>query len=178
MPFTPFHFGPGGLVHAVAPRKVSFLAFAGANVVVDIEPGYYMLMGQDHLHRFFHTGLGVTLVALVTIALFAGGLRAAKFVRLPDPFQWQRLRLGPVAAGAVLGAYSHVVLDSVMHADIRPLAPFSESNPLYRAVPLDVLHGLCVLAGALAIVVLGVRRLVQWHRCRTTPSAEGDADAG
>ncbi len=161
MPFTPFHFGPGGLVHAAAPRKVSFLAFAGANVVVDIEPGYYMLTGQDHLHRFFHTYLGVTLIALVTFALFAAGLWAAKLVRLPDPFQWQRLRLGPVAAGAVLGAYSHVLLDSVMHADIRPLAPFSQANPLYLAMPIDDLHTLCLAVGAVAIAVLLVRKMIK-----------------
>lgn len=163
MPFTPFHFGPGGLVHAAAPGKVSFLAFAGANVLVDIEPGYYMLIGQDPLHRFFHTWLGVTLVALATIALFAAGLRAAQLVRLPDPFGWQGLRLGPVAVGAVLGAYSHVLLDSVMHADIRPLSPFSQANPLYQWLSLDDLHTLCVVAGAVAIAVLGVRHWMQRH---------------
>ena len=32
MPFTPFHFGAGALVHSVAPKYVSFLAFCGANV--------------------------------------------------------------------------------------------------------------------------------------------------
>jgi membrane-bound metal-dependent hydrolase YbcI (DUF457 family) len=161
MPFTPFHFGPGGLLHAAAPRKVSFLAFAVANVLVDMEPGYFMLTGQDPLHRFFHTYLGVTLVALATFALFAAALRAARSIRLPNPFQWQGLRLGAVAVGAVLGACSHILLDSVMHADIRPLAPFSQANPLYRVVPLDDLHRLCVVAGAVAVVVLAVRHWLQ-----------------
>lgn len=27
MPLTPFHFGPGALIHSAAPRHVSFLAF-------------------------------------------------------------------------------------------------------------------------------------------------------
>ena len=165
MPFTPFHFGPGALLHAAAPRKVSFLAFAAANVLVDIEPGYFMLTGQDPLHRFFHTYLGVTLVALATWVLIAAALRAARAVRLPNPFEWQGLRLGPVAVGAVLGAYSHILLDSVMHADIRPLAPFSQANPLYLALPLDDLHRWCVAAGLVAIVLLVVRK---WMETRGT----------
>ena len=164
MPFTPFHFGPGALLHASAPRKVSFLAFAAANVLVDVEPGYFMLTGQDPLHRFFHTYLGVTLVALATWVLIAAALRAARAVRLPNPFEWQGLRLGPVAVGAVLGAYSHILLDSVMHADIRPLAPFSPANPLYLAMSIDSLHRVCLLAGAAAAVLLAVRTWMQARR--------------
>jgi membrane-bound metal-dependent hydrolase YbcI (DUF457 family) len=151
-------------MHALAPRKISFLAFAAANVLVDIEPAYFMLTGQYPLHRFFHTYLGALLAAAATVALFAAGLRAAKVFRLPDPFQWQSLRLGPIAFGAVLGTTSHVLLDSVMHADIRPFAPFSQANPLYRAVPLDDLHRLCLVAAAAALVVLVLRRLAGMRR--------------
>ena len=88
-------------MHAVAPRKISFLAFAAANVLVDIEPAWFMLTGQHPLHRFFHTGIGAMLAAAATVALFAAALRAAKSFRLPDPLRWQSLRLGPVALGAL-----------------------------------------------------------------------------
>jgi membrane-bound metal-dependent hydrolase YbcI (DUF457 family) len=151
-------------MHALAPRKISFLAFAASNVLVDIEPAYFMLTGQHPLHRFFHTYLGAMLAAAATVAVLAALLRAAKVFPLPDPFQWQRLRLGPIALGAVLGTASHVLLDSVMHADIRPFAPFSQANPLYRVVPLDDLHRLCLLAAAAAIVVLVLRRRAGAHR--------------
>jgi hypothetical protein len=53
MPFTPFHFGPGALVHSAAPKHISFLAFCDANVLVDVEPLYYMLTGGYPIHRFF-----------------------------------------------------------------------------------------------------------------------------
>jgi hypothetical protein len=151
-------------MHALAPRKISFLAFAASNVLVDIEPAYFMLTGQHPLHRFFHTYLGAMLAAAATVAVFAALLRTAKVFPLPDPFQWQSLRLGPIVLGAVLGTASHVLLDSVMHADIRPFAPFSQANPLYRAAPLDDLHRLCLLAAAAAIVVLVLRRLAGAHR--------------
>ena len=54
MPITPFHFGPGGVIHALAPKQVSFIAFCAANVLIDVEPLYFMLTHQYPLHRFFH----------------------------------------------------------------------------------------------------------------------------
>ena len=159
MPFTPLHFGPGGLIHAAAPRHVSFLAFAGANVLIDVEPLYFIVTGQDNLHRFLHTYVGATLAALATIALLAAALRLAGHVRLPNVFLWQQLTLKPVAIGAVLGAYSHIVFDSVMHADIRPLAPFSQANGLYLLVSIDALEVFCIAAGAVAVALIGGRKL-------------------
>jgi membrane-bound metal-dependent hydrolase YbcI (DUF457 family) len=164
LPFTPFHFGPGALVHTLAPRHVSFLAFAGANVLIDVEPLYYMLTDQDNLHRFFHTYIGATVATLLTFVLFAGALAAAKRIRLPDIFRWQALRLTPVAIGAALGAYSHIALDSIMHSDIRPLAPFSQANALYLLVSIDDLQYLCVLAAVAAAGVLAARKLAGRRR--------------
>jgi hypothetical protein len=108
MPITPFHFGPGAAIHAAAPRYVSFLAFCAANVLMDIEPMYYILTRQYPLHRFFHTYVGAAIVAI----------------------------------GATAGTFSHVLLDSVMHSDIRPFAPFSDSNPLRGVISVQALQGL------------------------------------
>lgn len=59
------------------------------------------------------------------------------------------------------GSYSHIVLDSVMHADIRPWSPFSQANGLYRIVSVDLLHSLCIWSGVAALVVIVARRLLQ-----------------
>jgi hypothetical protein len=174
MPFTPFHFGPGGLIHALAPRRISFLSFAGANVLIDVEPLYFMVTGQDTLHRFLHTYVGATMAALATLALFAAALGLARRVWLPDVFQWQQLSLRPVAVGAVLGAYSHIVLDSVMHADMRPLAPFSQANPLFLLVSVDELQNLCLVAGVVAgAILLGRARRWRVARERLAPPSGG-----
>lgn len=161
MPFTPFHFGPGAAIHAVAPRQVSFIAFVAANVLMDVEPLYYMLTGQAHLHRFVHTYVGATLVAAATLLLFIWAKKRASWVWLPNFGDWQSLKLAQVIAGAAAGTYSHIILDSVMHADIRPLAPFSQANALYLLVPIDVLHEFCMWAGVAAVVVLLVRRMLK-----------------
>lgn len=101
MPFTPFHFGPGALLHAVAPRQISFLAFCAANVLIDTEPLYFMLTDQDPLHRFLHTYAGATLMMAATVALFLLALRVAARFRLPDVLGWQGLRRRQVLGGAL-----------------------------------------------------------------------------
>jgi membrane-bound metal-dependent hydrolase YbcI (DUF457 family) len=161
MPVTPFHFGPGAMVHAVAPKHVSFLAFCIANVLMDLEPLYYIVTHQYPLHRFFHTYIGATLVLFATSAIFLLALKLAAVVPLADLLSWKRLTLCQVAIGAALGSYSHVVLDSVMHADIRPLAPFSEANPLLRVVSLDALHLACVASGVIGLGIVAIRKLLR-----------------
>ena len=59
MPFTPFHFGAGALVHAVAPRRISFLAFCAANVLIDVEPLAHMLRREIPVHGFAHSVVGL-----------------------------------------------------------------------------------------------------------------------
>lgn len=158
MPFTPFHFGPGAAIHAAAPTHVSFLAFCGANVLVDVEPLYYILTGQFPLHRFFHTYVGVSLVVIGAAGLFSAALAVARVLQMPNILGWRSLGAVNVFVGAGLGGYSHVVLDSIMHSDIRPLAPFSSANLLYQIIPTSDLHWWCLVAGIVGLVLLGFRR--------------------
>ncbi|WP_293396224.1 hypothetical protein [Nevskia sp.] len=130
-------------------------------MIVDVEPLYYMVTGQFPLHRLFHTYIGVSPVIAATVGLFAGALRLAAVVPVPDVFGWKQLTLRAVVIGAALGGYSHIVFDSIMHSDIRPLAPFSQSNALFQVVPLQTLHLSCIGAGALGLVVLGVRKMLR-----------------
>jgi membrane-bound metal-dependent hydrolase YbcI (DUF457 family) len=141
-------------VHSAAPKHVSFLAFCAANVLVDVEPLYFMLTNQWPIHRFLHTYVGATLAAAIVVGMFA-------LVRKLMP----RLTVRAVALGAFLGTWSHVLLDSLMHADMHPFAPFSSRNPLLGAVFLNTLHAFCLLAGVVGAIVIGVRYL--WSKGRS-----------
>lgn len=167
MPFTPLHFGYGALAHALAPKRISFLAFCAANVVVDLEPLFYMLSGQYPLHRFLHTFPGATLAALGVVLLHALAARPAVARRLPDWWGWRSLTHGAVAVGAFVGTYSHVALDGVMHDDVRPFAPFSSADPFLWLVSVDRLHLSCVAAALLSLPLLA------WHR-RRLPAVTAD----
>lgn len=147
-------------MHAVAPKYVSFLAFCAANVVIDFESLYNLVTRQYPVHRFLHTYVGATLAAVVTALLFLGAQRLASRRWLPNLFKWQELTLVQVVVGAAAGAYSHVVLDSVMHRDMSPLVPFSQANPLLGAVSLGSLHWFCAASAVVALLVIGIRRLL------------------
>jgi membrane-bound metal-dependent hydrolase YbcI (DUF457 family) len=160
MPITPFHFGPGAAIHAIAPKHVSFLAFCIANVLIDVEPLYYMLSDQYPIHRFFHTYIGATVVAATTVVVFAVLRWFASRWWLPNLFRWQALTFLAVTLGAAAGTYSHIFLDSLMHHDITPLAPFSNANPLVQTVSMSVLHWSCLASGVAGLCLLGVRRML------------------
>jgi membrane-bound metal-dependent hydrolase YbcI (DUF457 family) len=169
VPITPFHFGPGVLFHAVAPRRLSFIAFVAANGITDCETIYHVIRGDFPLHRFLHTFVGAALVAAMTVALFLAMRRLARITPLPNWFGWQQLTVIPVGVGALLGSYSHIVLDGIMHADMRPLAPWSDANPFLHAVSLGILHWSCI--------ALGIAGGLLWLKTRPGPPVSASPDS-
>jgi hypothetical protein len=184
VPFTPFHLGPAAAIKAAAPRRFSFLVFGFSQVLIDLEPGYYMLQGDAPLHRFFHTYVGATLAGVAALVLGkpvctwalrlwhaltgAGASRAAGAGGAAGTGgEPARITWVAAALGAFAGVYSHVLLDSVMHADMRPFAPFSQANPLLRVISLDALHALCVTGAILGLAGLAVR--ARLRRLRVSP---------
>jgi hypothetical protein len=172
MPFTPYHFGPGLAVKAVAPRHFSFSVFVFSQVLTDLEPLYYMLSGEAPVHRLFHTCAGATMVAAVSY-LVGRPLCGFCLALLRHTFGWrfadlrESVRLiSPNAAlsAGFIGAYSHVALDSIMHNDTRPFAPLSDANPLYNIISVSDLHLYCLVAGVVGLIGLGLWRLVDRGR--------------
>lgn len=159
MPFTPYHFGPGLLIKAAAPRWFSLSAYVAAQVAIDVESGFYLFTGQPPYHRTAHTFVvGAVVGAVAGIAIGAAARRFAG--RLPPdipPGAVRDLQTIPAVAGGVIGGLSHVLLDGVMHADIHPFRPFSDLNPLLRLVDLTTLHLICLLSGVLGILWLAYR---------------------
>ena len=162
MPITPFHFGPGILIKSASPRKISWAMFTLANVAIDLEPIVYFVLTGDPAHRHLHTYLGAGLLA-VACALLGRRLCEKLLVfwnsRL-DQAQtlWLAVEtsipLRMALISALLGTWSHVFLDSVMHTDIQPAWPFSHVNPLRWVWPMDFLHIWCVMLGVWGILRL------------------------
>lgn len=155
MPITPFHLGPGALVSV--GTGASFTAFLVANVVIDVESAYHLLTDRYPVHTFLHTFVGATIVAIATTLVLCV---VERWIRAHRPFvkgqpTTRRLETSYVAigGGAFAGAWSHVVLDGIMHADSRPFAPWSDANPLLRVIGLVPLHLACVGCAVIAMVV-------------------------
>jgi membrane-bound metal-dependent hydrolase YbcI (DUF457 family) len=142
MPVTPFHFGPGLLLRAAAPRHFSLTAFVATNVAIDLESGYFLFTGGWPVHRSLHTFLLATLV----------GLAVGWLVH-----RIRRRELRAALAGGVVGGLSHALMDGIMHADMNPLRPFADGNPFLLATSLATLHLFCVASGAIGMLWLVAR---------------------
>jgi len=162
--------GPGLAVKAVGGRYFSVLVFGIAQVATDIEPLIGMLRGADVLHGWTHSYVGATVIGLF-VMLLAPPLCRPILRRWNRELAHHRLgwlgspgEIGSVAAatGALVGTYSHVVLDSIMHADITPFSPWSTANGLQGYLSIGALHSVCVAAGLLGVSVWLITGL--WQR--------------
>lgn len=144
MPFTPIHLGPGLALKAIGGRHFSFMVFSGAQVLMDIEPLIGILRGWAVLHGRTHSLLGALLIGLLAGAIGRPiSAVCLRWLRIPHaPFTWRA-----AFAGGLLGTYSHVLLDAIMHYDMQPAWPLSLANPLLRWISVDQLHLLCVGLG-------------------------------
>jgi hypothetical protein len=158
MPATPFHLGPGLLVKAVAPRQFSMAAYSVAQVVIDLESGYYLLRGEYPVHRQAHTFFLGGLIGLVCglIVSRVGEWWARPRDLVPEALAAE-YRLPIAAMSGIFGGIFHSVLDGIMHADIRPFRPFTDANPLYGLVSLRVLYLFCIVTGFVGAALLLAR---------------------
>lgn len=180
MPATPFHFGPGLLLKAVLGQRMSFGTFVLVQYVVDLESISNILLNRSPVHDHLHTTIGACLVATLVAPVsrqplnwLLGRIRAhgtdglasdylsegtagyarrlAAHTRLNDalkPMSWSAS-----AAGALLGAITHVLLDGVIHPDMSPFAPWIRRNPLLIDGSFIWMHVACLTVGALSLLL-------------------------
>ncbi|MDP2226262.1 MAG: hydrolase [Moraxellaceae bacterium] len=151
MPFTPLHMGPGLLMKALLQGSFSVMVFGWAQILIDIEPLVAILRHDAVLHGWSHTWIGATVIALV--AALTGKPAAVLGLRLFNlsshlPLSW------PVAfVSAFIGTWSHVLLDSVMHADMLPWRPLTDANPALGLISTGMLHLFCLVSGVLGMLL-------------------------
>lgn len=172
MPVTPFHFGPGLLVKGLAPWRTSWIAFALANVLIDLEALLNMLSGRTPLHGALHSLVGGSMIGLLS-GLALAGLgwlierlpAAARFARRLPRMLRAEIAWTPALLGGLLGGATHPLIDALIHPDLVPFAPFHPQNPLLGLITPSTLINLLLVAGGLGI--LGIL----WFASRAAPSA-------
>ena len=138
------------------------MVFAWAQFLMDLQPLLVLVTGEGHLHGFSHTYIGASLIG---VAAALSGKCAAEFgLRFLELSRYLPVLWPVVVLSALIGSYSHVLLDSLMHADLQPFAPFSLDNPFLGVVSIEALHQFCVYSGAVgAAVFFG---LAHWRKRR------------
>jgi hypothetical protein len=146
---------------------MSLSVFLLTQITMDLEVLIRIMFGVSHLHGFTNTIAGATLVLVISVPLgkpvCEWALRwwnrnlspaQARWLQVAENISWKA-----AWSGGIMGVYSHLILDAIMHADAKPLMPFSEINSflgLISADRLDLLCVVCLLVGGLIMVIHGV----------------------
>jgi len=146
--------GPGILIKALLQGSFSLMVFGWSQIVMDIQPLFVLITGDGHLHGFSHTYVGATLLAIFSALsgkyLSEFGLRILGVSKKENPVKisW---RVSFISA--FIGTYTHVVLDSIMHGDLKPYYPLSQENGLLGFISVSQLHQLCLYSAAVGAVI-------------------------
>jgi membrane-bound metal-dependent hydrolase YbcI (DUF457 family) len=140
MPYTPYHFGPSGFLGLLSRRWIDPLVFLLVNVLIDVEvlaDSYFQSGWPVHRLWHFHT--------LLVGALAGGALGGVIYFIKPIRVLLERLMdllavdykasLGRMIFGGILGAWLHVLIDSVYHYDVQTFWPYKKAV-LYRWITL------------------------------------------
>lgn len=152
----------------VGLRKLFHIpALIAGSVIVDLEPFVVLVFRLDYpLHGFFHTFLGGALAALgisVPIWLLRKPIgRLMAWLRLE-----QKQGFWFILWSACFGMVTHIIMDSLFHADLRPFFPFN-INPFYGHVSSRAIHLFCIAS----FVAAGVIYLVGFLTARKKKSSD------
>ncbi len=185
MPFTAYHLGAGALAKSIAPRHVSFTAFAVSNVLIDVEPLVRMLgiLDDTILHGPTHTFPGAVVIAALTLPAIRLWDRTAAALHLTG-LRPPAIPTWMILTSALIGTVSHVLLDSRMHADMAAVRAIV-GDPTARDLPPAAVEWLCVEFAWYALLIYVARvtwRGGRWLWRRVTsgksPPPAGSAQSG
>ena len=167
MPFTPIHMGAGLALKALAGRHFSLIGFGLTQIAIDIEPLLGLIYEWAVLHGRSHSLLGATMIAAavtpLTLWLAPPLLRLGnRYLDAHDLARWREVECPnwlAAASGCLLGAWSHALMDAVMHPDLQLFWPWSPARLLYGAWSYSYLEIGCVAAAAFGVAVWFLRGL-------------------
>ncbi|VVB53073.1 LexA-binding, inner membrane-associated putative hydrolase [uncultured archaeon] len=155
MPLTPFHFGPALLLALLIYPAGSIAAFALASVAPDAEHVIHLARGEPFYHTILHNVPGAIISAAIIAAavwnLRAPLMRIQSAIHLP-----QKYTPKGVAASALIGSLSHILLDAILYPEMPILWPF-KGNPLLGILPSEHVYALCATTFPVVIFLYAYR---------------------
>lgn len=144
MPFTPYHFGPSGLIGYILRKWIDLPVFVLANVIVDLEVLVVDLFRLGWpIHRQAHSflvgafvGALWGLIAYKGLPFFKWGMDLIKIPYQTDSFK--------MMISGTLGVWLHVLLDGIYHFDARPFWPM-QKNYLWNLLSHSQIEKICII---------------------------------
>jgi membrane-bound metal-dependent hydrolase YbcI (DUF457 family) len=148
--------GAGIAIKAMSQRKFSLLIFGWAQILTDLEPLLVIITGKGTYHGYSHTYLGAAVIGIV--AALTGKYLSETGLRLIGMSRYLPIRWPAAFVSAFIGTYSHVLLDSITHVDVKPFMPFSNANTLPGLISTGAMEVFLVFCGIVGSLVLYMLR--------------------
>ena len=167
MPITPFHIIAAAPIKATIPRHFSWSIFTLTNIFIDLEPITYFIFTGIPSHKFFHSIFGATLLGLICALFFRKICRnyIIKWNKNLHPIDrnWLEVKTPEIyihegLISGLIGAWSHITLDAMMHVDIKPLWPFLDQNPALGIVSATSILYCCLISLLIGVLLLLIRK--------------------
>ena len=171
MPFTPYHFGPSGFIGLTFRKWIDIPVFVLANVIVDLEVLVINFLGVGRpIHRYTHTLL-IGAAAGIIWALAAYPMRNVfkkimLLLRIPYKTSFWKMMIS-----GILGAWLHVLIDSIYHWDVRLFWP-SKAKPLYALVTKQQVQTICLVLLIPAFILYILTAIQSWKKIDEEIAAE------
>ena len=142
-------------IKVACPTWFSVGVFTLVQVAIDVETVWNILAGSYPIHGPLHTLPGGLLMALAAIA---PGRWGASRLYAAIRRRWPGAPLGDVSwkaaiGGGLIGGVSHVLLDALIHDDVKPFAPWSAGNPLFVSGSFVWVHVACTVVGGAGLLI-------------------------
>lgn len=157
---------------AALPEQFSLMVFGWSQVAMDIQPLIAMATGEGVWHGVTHTLLGATVLGL--LSAFSGKYLVEWGIRLISLGR-RRIKIGWGAAilSGLIGGYSHILLDGLLHDDMQPFWPLMRGNPLLAfGVTFGQVEKFCLVCGLLGILWLAAAKIQKIRKSRNHVPSE------
>jgi membrane-bound metal-dependent hydrolase YbcI (DUF457 family) len=139
MPVTPLHIGPALVIATLF--AIEPIALVIGAMAPDIDGLFYLLGYGEDFHGMFHSIFGSIwlLIVIVPIAYLANLIIKKK--RTPIE----------LSVSAIIGIWSHILLDSMIYSDLNLLWPLDHFNPFAGTISYSLAVSICMIAGIIGI---------------------------
>ena len=148
MPYPPLHMCVGLGAKAIKPSRFSFVMFGATQIAIDLQPLLNRIFpGLMERHTPSHTLIGATIIMFTCLAF------RKPLGNLFNIMIEQRAAI----YGAATGAYSHILLDAIVHKDVNASLfwPFNIDSHLYGLIGDKSMALSCCVSGILGALWLG-----------------------
>ncbi|UCH88060.1 MAG: DUF4184 family protein [Thermoplasmata archaeon] len=124
MPITPLHIGIPGIISYLWPKRVDIFSVIIGCIIIDLDFLLFLLI-ETHVHGYFHTFVGATLTSIVLIIIIHSFQKP--ILKIKKWFKWEsQSTFKSITYGALIGTYSHVIIDSFIYEDMNIYYPMYE----------------------------------------------------